>query len=181
MASIQGRRWFSEMVGSARRKAGLDSGLRVRFEIDKKTFQMADKLLAELPEKMRRKALTKGIRSAAKLVGTATRGNITQPGYFGDKDQGKYPPLSKNIKWVVRGGAKKPYVAAHVGADYKKAPHFHLYERGHKMVTHRPNKRTVGYVVGEQDFKRAIDETKTMQQGLLLKEIRDFIKLGQFK
>ena len=147
---------------------------RFKAKIDRKSWNETQELFRMLEPKIRDKALKKGIREASKMMGLATRKAITQPGYKGDKDKGKYPPLSKNIKWVVRGRKRDKFVAGHVGANYKKAPHFHLYELGHKMVTKGGD--TVGEVMGKHDFKRTWDETKGKQSRIVLEEVRKFTK-----
>jgi hypothetical protein len=124
-----------------------------------------------LPGKMKDKALKQAFRESSKMMAMKARGYITQPGYFGDKDPSEYPPLSKNIKWVVRGPKRKPFVAAHVGADYKKAPHFHLYERGHMQLTHdkevpkkAKRKLSAGWISSERG-----KSTRERLEGRLLK------------
>ena len=130
--------------------------------------------LDKVPLDMKEKALKKGVREAVKFVGLAARKNITQPGYKGDKDRREYPPLSKNIKWAVRGRKKDTFVGGHVGADYIKAPHFHLYEQGHKMVT--KDGETVGVVHGQKDFKRTVDETREKMKRLLITTIEGYMQ-----
>lgn len=147
---------------------------RYGVEIDQKTWRKVEAQMKRIPLEVKEKALKKGIREASKLVGLTARGNITQPGYEGDKDPGRYPPLSKNIKWVVRGRKRESFVAGHVGADYKKAPHFHLYEQGHRMVTRGGNH--VGFVMGQRDFKRTVDETKAKQGMIVVSALRDYAK-----
>lgn len=137
---------------------------KVRF--DDSFFRRVDEQLAHMPIELREKALKKAIREGAKVVGMQTRQLITKPGYPGDKDTAKYPPLSKNIKWVVRNYDEA--VAGFVSSDYKVAPHFHLYDAGHRIVPGG------GRVEGKHDFQRAIDETKRMQQVAMIKAMRKF-------
>lgn len=137
---------------------------KIAVKFDEGFFRKAESELSRMPIAIREKALKKAIREASKVVGMRTRGAITKPGYPGDKPN--LPPLSKNIKWVVRSGAK--FVAGFVSSDYSKAPHFHLYEEGHEIVPQG------GRVKGRHDFKRSIDETKTQQQTAIISALRKF-------
>ena len=146
---------------------------KIVAKFDEQSFKQAEQVLARIDIALREKALKKALREASKVVALTTRSYITKPGYKGDKDRGKYPPLNKNIKWVVR--SKRQFIGGFVGADYKKTPHSHLYDQGHRMVGHKPGLVDSGHVAGKQDFARAIDTTKGRQTELIIKELKKFV------
>ena len=81
--------------------------------------------------------------------------------------------LATTKVYPLQGLGKKQYVD--IGST---APHFHLYERGHTMVT--PGGRTVGRVEGRKMMERTVDEYNEKLPEIAQGMIDELLKEGGF-
>lgn len=105
------------------------------YELDKQFEQ----LIKQFPKARRKLVETCGEKMYQKVLA-----NVNQVG----KKTGN---LSEGVKKVVGSGGG--YSA--VRADFKKAPHTHLIENGHKIIR---NGKVVGWVSGKHMYRNALNE-----------------------
>lgn len=152
--------------------------IQASIEIDKSTWDAADKLLSKVDMAVRGKAVDQGLRKIGNSVKSQTRSILPKPGYPGDKPGLR--PLRETLKVKIinyKDGAVKVMV---VGYTYSRTPgqggnHGHLLEGGHKKVLW--GRRTDEMVQPYEYIIKVVESNKPQHQSNFLVTIQQAVKI----
>jgi hypothetical protein len=137
-----------------------------------------DKLLMQLPIKLRAKSLKKAATEGGKAVLKRARQLVP----VGDERHNPgAPALRKTLKQVVRGYDNDRRFVAVVGSTYPQGAHGHLVEEGHKVVVSRGERKGqaplsgTAHVPGKKFLSTAADLTKVEQDNAVIGRLQELI------
>jgi hypothetical protein len=142
------------------------------IEVDKATWDAADKILAKLDIAIRGTAIDGALRKVGNGIKSKTKAILPKPGYPGDKPD--MVPLRETLKVKVKqyeGGKIKMGI---VGYSYsrekgKGGNHGHLLEGGHILVAW--GRRTGRRVKAYEYMIRVCEDTKAEQKATIINTI----------
>lgn len=148
------------------------------IEIDKASWDAADKLLAKIDQAVRGKTVDQGLRKIGNQVKSQTKSLLPKPGYPGDKPGLK--PLRDTLKVKIinyRDGAVKVMV---VGYTYSRTKgeggnHGHLLEGGHVKVLW--GRRTTERVQPHEYMIKVVETGKTQHQINFVATVQKAVKV----
>jgi hypothetical protein len=113
---------------------GVDDGMTVKLEIPEQALRALDRKLAGLGGIHQSKALLDGMKAAGGAV--RKRGIELAPRGVTEKARKGKAPLRSIPAWKIKAFVRElePVLEVRVKAA-KRAPHFHLVELGHRIVT----------------------------------------------
>ncbi len=156
-----------DVSGSCSCKSKRTWPISVEVKIDEREFADANRLLASLDERLRKKAVTESLENAARVVVQQAKIEVPQPGYPFDRPGKK--PLRDTISFEIRDYPSGTFVAV-VGAQYPAGAHAHLIEFGHEIWLptppyrdNAPAKRTGRKTDPNRFMERASDNTRSQQ------------------
>jgi len=137
----------------------------VQLMLDNASFAKLDQQLAKLGAIDRGQALVQAAAAGGDVVAKRASELAPQPGmpdYTGGRGDER---LADNILVKAKHADRVPGAIAVIGADYKKTPHEHLVEEGHRMVTHAG--KQVGTVEGKHFLAKAVEQRQVeMKQAI---------------
>ena len=130
----------------------------ISFELDASDLIKAMETAAKQYPASAEKVLKKEARNIAKDLKNRVNSEAKGHHYISPRSESKPKPLAQSFRQgkVIRSGSKMTVAVT------SSAPHYHLYELGHEMVTHkRKNKKGHGMVgsnkkVGEVKGKKTV-------------------------
>lgn len=129
-----------------------------------------DKLLAELPENMRKKGLKKAMRGVVQVV--RNRAKVLAPRGKKRSDK-KNKQLYRTISGVVREYRRGKTLVAVIGPTWPQGAHGHLVEFGHRVVSHG---KDTGKVARPNPFLvPSAQDVAPACQSLLENNLKDFV------
>lgn len=158
----------------------------ISFDFDAEELTKALELASKQFPASAEKVLKKESKNIAKDLKTRVDSEAKGHHYSNPKNETKPKPLAKSFKQgkVVRSGSKITVAVT------TTAPHYHLYEEGHDMVTHKiKNKRGKGIIgsnrkVGEVKGRKTVARymAKRFEQSALLGEetLKDILREAGF-
>lgn len=122
--------------------------LEFKLDVDKREQKRLEKMLAEAPEKVRKKYVRRAVSFAVSPVLKAAK-------KYAPKDSGD---LKKSLKRKIKAYSRNATVIGIVGPEKYKAPHAHLVEYGHRLVT--KDGREIGFVPPHPFMRPAFTQNK---------------------
>lgn len=147
--------------------------LQGKIEIDKATWDAADKMLARIEMAARGNAISAAIRNVGRKIVRKTKTILPKPGYPGDKEG--MTPLRETLKAKVEnynGGATKVGVTGYTYSNQKGVGgnHGHLLEGGHEKWLW--GKKIDGEMVPPYQYLiNVVEQTKSEQKADLVEGI----------
>jgi len=131
------------------------------FDVDAKDleefYQELDSLVKNFPKEANRLMMKSG-NHARKIVLQRAKQSVVE-------DTGEYfKSIKRGRVWVEESTGEYKVRA------YSRSPHAHLLEYGHRMVSHEPDKRELGFVLGFHIFDKAANDINQQWNKILEEE-----------
>jgi len=163
------------------------NSVRMSITYDLRGGWEIDKTLAELPMKMRKRALRSALTKAGNLIKKRARQLVPRSKGAAKsyrKSRGKkplYQTIGTKIRTYPKSNGGDVFLSV-IGPEYPAGAHGHLVEFGHEIVGHKPKQVKTGRRSREIPFMQpAFEDMKGQVQRELETKVREFVNRNHAK